>query len=374
MKSNRLPYIPTDEQELLLKAALLTDSNAASCWREWRQRANLDHLDSGSFRLLPLAYVNLQGYELQDPFIGKMKGIYRRSWLTNRLIEKETREIVAALGVDTLVLKGLALTIQYYEDFGSRPMEDSDVLVRLPDLELVFARLAERGWIPIDPVSMKRVPYIHSVNYRHPDKEGFDLHWHVIEECCRPSDDALFWEDAVALELNGGIDAFALSSTDQLFHVLVHGARWNIVPPIRWVPDALMILRGAGESLQWDRLLGLSEQMRLSLPVFDTLRYLKDTFDAGIPDDVLIKLGQIPATSIERSEYSNKLAPLTPFRRMKFHWYNHLRQTYDRSTIWQLFHWPIYLRYRWGYGGASDLPAFAVSKMKHYKSLSSRAP
>ena len=92
-----------------------------------------------------MAYLNLQSYDLDDPFMRKVKGIYRKTWLSNQLIERTARQLVQTLGVDVVLLKGLALTLRYYQSHGARPMEDFDVLVRLSDLERVIDALAGGG-------------------------------------------------------------------------------------------------------------------------------------------------------------------------------------------------------------------------------------
>ena len=44
---------PTREQERLLRAALLRGPLALEAWDEWKAGADMDHLDAGSYRLLP---------------------------------------------------------------------------------------------------------------------------------------------------------------------------------------------------------------------------------------------------------------------------------------------------------------------------------
>ena len=77
----------------------------------------------------------------------------------------------------------------------------------------------------------------------------------------------------------------ALNPTDQLLHTCWHGARWNEVPPIRWVADAMAILGASAPEIEWPSLLKKAERHRIVLPVKDALEYLKKKFDAPVPDE-----------------------------------------------------------------------------------------
>ena len=84
MKSQAGPW-PNPQQELLLRAALLEGEAALSAWQQWQAEADLDHLDYGSFRLLPLLYQNLQRHQIKHPWLPTLKGIHRRTWYQNQL-------------------------------------------------------------------------------------------------------------------------------------------------------------------------------------------------------------------------------------------------------------------------------------------------
>ena len=67
---------PTWEQESLLKAALLQGEEAIKAWHKWKSRVDVDQLDPGSLRLLPLLYRNLRTHGVEDPLMNRFKGIY----------------------------------------------------------------------------------------------------------------------------------------------------------------------------------------------------------------------------------------------------------------------------------------------------------
>ena len=55
IRDSRITSLPTHEQELLLKAALLTGEACRKAWKAWKSRIDIENLDYGSSRLLPLA-------------------------------------------------------------------------------------------------------------------------------------------------------------------------------------------------------------------------------------------------------------------------------------------------------------------------------
>ena len=90
--------------------------------------------NQGSFRLLPLLYINLQKQGVDDPVMGKLKGIYRQAWSKNQTLFHEMAGVIAHLqdaGIKTMLLKGASLSLLYYKNNGARPMADIDVLVPL---------------------------------------------------------------------------------------------------------------------------------------------------------------------------------------------------------------------------------------------------
>jgi len=88
----------TPPQELLLKAALLSGEEALESWRKWQDAIDWNEfLDHGSFRLLPLLYTNLYNHGVDDPAMGKLKGIYRQAWSKNQTLFHEMAKVVKYL-------------------------------------------------------------------------------------------------------------------------------------------------------------------------------------------------------------------------------------------------------------------------------------
>lgn len=306
----RAGFWPNENQELLLRVLLSGDDgdDALHCWHAWKDSASsIDgRLELGSLRLLPLVFKTLTERGVDDPTMPKLKDIYRNSWMSNQLLFTELGKalgVLASVGVDTLTLKGAALSDLHYGDRGARPMADVDVAVRRDDRWRAIDGLTSAGWQIAAPESLEfDAAFRHSCSLRSPAGVELDLHWHILSDCCRDTIDDPMWERSIDFDMNG-VATRALDPTDSLVHTVVHGMRWNPVSPVRWVTDAAAILRTSAAQLDWDRLVRQATDARFVLRVGAALSYLVATFDLGIPPDAMRAIEGAPVTSVERLEY-----------------------------------------------------------------------
>lgn len=307
MSASDAGFMPNAEQEILLTAALMSGERAADAWREWKARVPVRdvYVDAASFRLLPLVFKNLTQH-VDDEYLTLMKASYRQAWTRNQILLHRLDTVLAGLsaaGIPTLVLKGAALTEQHYRDRGVRPMGDLDVAVQPQRAREAIDWLRNAGWQIGATSSLEfDLRFRHGCPFRDERARAeIDLHWHILTECCRQSVDEMLWAEAVPLRF-GTASTTALSPADALLHVVVHGTRWNPLPPLRWIADGLTILRASGCDIDWQRLTAFAAASRLSLRVHWGLRYLRERFDAPIPDQALVALGAAPVGAIERLE------------------------------------------------------------------------
>ncbi len=305
---------PNREQESLLKAALLQGEECVEALREWESCSSMDDLDPGSFRLLPHLHHNLEQQGIDHPLMGTWKGIRRRAWYQNRMLFHKMAPVAGELqkaGIETMLLKGGALALQYYPDPGLRPMRDLNILI--PEKRALDAlNLMKKGGWSLTTWSPRVwtetfLSFRDSVTFRGQNEQDFDLHWHVMYQACRPGQDRVFWDAAVPIDFMG-LGTKILCPTDELLNACVHGLRWNMIPRIRWVADCLTILR-SGAEIEWLRLLQLARDIHVSIPLARGLEYLKHTFDAAIPEDVPRSLKSIPASRSERLYYYRAACP-----------------------------------------------------------------
>jgi hypothetical protein len=298
----------TQVQELLLRAALLKGEPAKQALTKWMADVDLEgELDHGSFRLLPLLYHNLLKQGIVHPAMDRLKGIYRYAWYRNHKLFLELSKVLNCFHRDrisTMVLKGAALTPRVYKNYAIRPMSDMDVLVPERDAATAIELLEQNGWTsPPDRCFMKDLKYRHSIGFTNESGMEFDLHWHPVKDSSMVATgkkmDASFWKTAVPIKVTNE-PTLAPGLPESLFLVIIHGAWYNIEPPIRWIADALFLIRTFRAETDWQRFVFLVKKYHVHLRAVSALYYLDRTFQAGVPRQVFEELERLPVSVPQR--------------------------------------------------------------------------
>ena len=349
---------PTREQELLLRAALLHGPAVHDAWARWREVADIDRLDRGSMRLLPELYRNLLHEGVRGPELGRLKGVYRQTWYKNQLVFRDMVGILSELhaaGVPIMVVKGAALILRYHHDFGARPMDDFDIVVPYGRAARALEVLREHGWASNDPLSEYRMRAFNGMNMHDGEGRQLDLHWHLLAEDCRLDADADFWADADALDLHG-TSVLILHPSDQLLHVCVHGLRWNEVPPIRWIADAVHIVELSAQALDWDRVVAGAVRHRVTRPVLHALSYLRALLGMPVPPSVITRLERAPVSLRARLEYHVAVNPRNAWLgSLPEYWLYWMRATDGAGARGRYRGFLSYLREEWRCASGRDL-------------------
>lgn len=303
------PFLPSREQEYLLRAALWRGEEALESWHAWKAQADMDRLDTASDRLLPLVYRNLRNHHARDPAVEQLRAHYLRTWYANQLSFDALAQVAAAFeraGIRTMLLKGAALTLSYYRDYGVRPMDDCDAMIPGERVAVAAQLLEDLGWTSEPPRRPSQFTgashwFIHAWHFVNQSRQQIDLHWHLSPECCNAQADADFWAGALAGELKQQ-QVWTLGPAEQLLHVCVHGAGRFVTPSVRWVADAVMVLNRPDTVVDWTRFTELAVRHRLIQPVEQTLAYLHESMHAPVPEWVLQSLATTPTTRMERVE------------------------------------------------------------------------
>ncbi|HZQ07119.1 MAG TPA: nucleotidyltransferase family protein [Anaerolineae bacterium] len=358
---------PSAEQELLLRAALWRGADARAAWETWRARVDLPKLDSGSFRLLPLLYLNLRSIGVESSALTQLRKVYDYFRFPNQILlfhGKKSLQTLHAAGIPTLLLKASALIPLYYHDVGARPMGDLDVLVPTSQTREALWVLHEMGWkTKLRPLNELPDAYLDQT-YAHTltlERVTLDLHQHVLFRDSRLHADDDFWTGAIPLDF-WGIATLALNPADQLLHVCAHGTLWNDMPPVRWVADAYYILTHA--TVDWERLTVQAQVRELVLPLLNTLRYLHDQMNAPVPVSVLDGLARLPVTRAARLKFQLETQPPSKHNIAVKLWYH-----YDRfrtvSIHYQnenpLLRFPAYLRDIWNLHETRQVPGYIAN-------------
>ncbi len=335
-------WCPNPCQELLLQACLLDGRSAEVALGRWVEQLGEAPLDRGSERLLPLLW-HRQRERVPPMAPGRNpKSLYLRTWKDNQLLLARSRAVLEALtqaAIPVMLIKGLALSFEAYRTLGARPMADLDLVVPFPLVSKALEVLGRKGWLasptPLGGTGSAlaaTLPWLqeprparsfdqaylltrHGHGFRKEEGLEIDLHWFLFQGQCDPGVDDRPWQAARPLQepvrwgLEGPGELLVIpSAADHLLLLLSHGARWNPVPPIRWIADAVTLVR-ATPDLDWDRFLAETLRRRSILPVREMLAYLQQSFELQLPAWVLSSLQAAPVADRERRSYRLAVSP-----------------------------------------------------------------
>ena len=369
-KLERKPFYPTESQELLLKAALLKTDHSLKAWARWKNGVDINKIDPGTMRILPLLYKNLHHLQINDPILNKSRGVYRLTWYKNQILINRLLKLLSAIKekqIDLILLKGTALILFYYEDFGLRPMSDIDLYVPMSQITSMVRYLTDSKWSPSKngpQITPNLNPCFFNIWYAQGFKEEqgseLDLHWKISLECC-------YWDISKNFSDFSQVKTFKnetfriLNPTDQLFHVCLHGAAWDIIPGIRWIADAITILKRSEHDIDWDRFIENTERLRVSLPIKDALKYLMANFDTPIPSTVLSRIETFSVFRQEVIYYNlriNKPPKLLGY--LPFLWIHFQRLNNNLSFFRKYISFPLFLKNIWGLEHLLEIPYHAL--------------
>ena len=273
---------------------------------------------------------------------------------------------MAQQDIDIVLLKGMAYIELYYRNFGLRPMNDIDILIRIKDLSKTLNMLKKIGFEPTDQLWCnfdEEYTYIrHGAGFHHPEMEiDIDLHWHILPENRGIEDDNAIWRRKKEFDIEGGVKCFTLEATDHLLHTCLHGFKWNPIPSLRWIADALMILKH--EDIQWQILIDEAKTREMGYTLGKALEYLKREYNASIPVPVVDELMSCPMSRREKigkhARYSSP-DPESLFVR-PWRWFHYQCYLYMQAKRYKSIQCIIpsnvirLLRYHWQKKNSSDV-------------------
>jgi hypothetical protein len=297
---------PDAGQELLLAATVGPLEGAAAAFAQWRRTRDIDTLDAGSTRLLPLLVPRQPILDAADAPWTVIRGVYRRAFVHGQLVCRRAGDAIArlaAVGIDAMALKGGALIAFYDGNPALRPMNDFDVLVRREHAVAAIGTLTRAGWRAQWPRPERLPEAYHGACFVSPDDLDLDLHWSAL-----PSDegdfDAQLW-DASRAGTVPGISARVPCAPDLLAIVCAHAAAWQPVSPVRWVADALHIVGDDAAAFDWPRVVAAAQAWRVTLQLADTLGYLAERWHVAVPAATLAALRATPVARLDRRSYES---------------------------------------------------------------------
>lgn len=313
IRKPKAAWWPNGQQVQLLRACFLEGEQGVAAWQAWqawRAECDLGDVDAETRSLLPLLYQNLSRQGVVDPAMAKLKGFHHYTWTSSVSTLQELLPLVAALkqtGIDTALIKGAALPYYAYRQPGLRSNDDFGLLVRPEQRAALFDFLERQGYQPVRAVPMSRLPLMHRLEFRGQHDSSLVIQWQLLWEgiYSGTSDDS--WSRLDSMALNG-VEMQTLSATDHLLQVCIDGLWARPQPSVRWIADALTILRSSHPA-DWDRLVTQAQKYHVTLTLGHCLTCLSETLDAAIPPEVIAQLVSSNLPRLERLEYRIKTRP-----------------------------------------------------------------
>lgn len=293
-------YYLTLEQALLLKAVVLEGELALTAWKEWKNRVDIEALDGTSYVLLPQLYQNLLSHRVEDPHMGRLKGIYRRNWYATQLQLKSLRVALTELsraGIDVISLGDTA--IHYY--CRDRPITSNYLMVGSDQLVLTIETLTRKGWTATVPAPNAVFTQLQN-RQQHKLYVQNHLFWGTPQEKI----DQAVWQHAINLstkQIDFLLPGFLPSPTDQLLDVCVRTFFKAGMLSIQGIADAFLIVQTSGDAIDWRRLVAQAQQYRLVLPLRNLLTVLQEVLQPTVPEWVMLVLKRLPITPHELLTY-----------------------------------------------------------------------
>jgi len=258
------------------------------------------------FDLAPILWkLDFPGEQL-DPIKARGEQIYwnnasRYLWLRQGLVESVSR--LAKKGISCVVLKGMHLAVELYNNPGYRTVGDIDLLVAREDIPEALAILAEMGLKTRD----KKDDKIFEVFGENTEwslgefilkTDGdlyLDLHWHLLPIVwLRPfykikMDD--FWQDLRPIHMGEYSGAYQLSPTHNLIYLCVHLGLHGL-GSIRRLLDIDLFVRKLGSDPEWDwaKFVDWCVKWEVKSITYHVLCFAVELFGTPVPQPVLAQL------------------------------------------------------------------------------------
>jgi Uncharacterised nucleotidyltransferase len=283
------------EDQLLLAAIALTGPAGLDAWSEYRRRFDLHTVDMPADQILPSVYWNLRHQGDLGGDAGLLKGMFRFVWSKNQIaVDGLARilDVLAAVGIPTILLDDATLALRYYENHGLRPIGVARVLIRPSDAGATTERLRALR-LRTDGRVVDRLRARHAIRVWVEDRPPVELCWSRPAGGSPPMPDGR-WEDTVAIDVRGS-PSRALDPTSELLRVLRAAPGAGPRQRVSSALDALTILRSAPAEIDWPRVVARLATGPRSRQPRVLIRCLRESVAAPVPPDVLAALEADPA-------------------------------------------------------------------------------
>jgi hypothetical protein len=356
-------FWPSPSQRELLEVALGAGEEAEAAWQRLRPTLDLDNLEPGSFALLPLVYQTLVENGSDDSLLPRLKGIYKNTWVRNNLLLERTGETADALGsagLHPLFLAGTLFAARFYSNLGLRPTASVELLADPDRLDATCDGLGAADWtFRPDITEGPSGPRYFSDDHDNLCVVRTTLAFDFTHTGGSLAAHAPLLEKAEPHVLRSGASVLFPATTDALLVAVMLGARRKPTPAITWILDVAMILRNAGDRVDWTRLLDLTVARGQTIRLREALAYVSALPAVDVPRPALDRLASERVTRTQRLIYAGAAGSAPQLGALPEIVAAHLAASAGRGSVHAVTTFPASLRTRWGLESSSQLPLAA---------------
>lgn len=310
---------PTGGLDQLLKAALLSDEDAAAaCAARWLDENDIDLVAFREHRLLAAISDRfgrkLAGHSAYPRLVGLQKMLWTKSRMAMREAEPALRAMADA-GCMVMLIKGASRIALNASAQRGRVAHDIDILVRPQDMQTAFDVLRDREWQIASGVSPQylrtRLASLRSMNFFKGNFGDIDLHQLAYDGSQQSNEDDLaIWSRAAVAEFSG-VSVLVPSPADRIALAIAHGGL-DAHTHSDWLVDCAVAIRD-GE-VDWDVFLDIVARRGLAAAAAVALSYLALGIGVAVPDVVLARvLAMADRTGLSRWSAVLQAKPRTDF-------------------------------------------------------------
>jgi putative nucleotidyltransferase-like protein len=242
--------------------------------------------------LAPLVLRNLQAADVLIPTgaattLAKWNAatVRQNLYLTSELLRVHAE--LKERGIEALPLKGASIASEIYGDLGLRPFSDIDLLVRREQIQQAESAVSELGYVPeftIPPQHRERwMKQQCEVTFRRSGTIRLELHWDISHpHFALDTGVEDFWGRLSTVRI-GDATLPALSSTDLLFTLIVHGTRhaWS---RMMWAVDVAELLRRS-PAIDWETFWQNAESRGAARMMATGIELVRRAFGVSVPGE-----------------------------------------------------------------------------------------
>ena len=320
------------KHQLLFTAAFGPKHVAKSAFDQWMQRYSLTDLDWSSRFILPLL---VQYFPEKPKIFDKFTRYYQQTWLDNLKRINQLKPLIEDFhksSIPTCFLKGTAMLLFYYKNFGMRPgISDTDILIPHDKLLSAIKLLKQHGYRPVStfrhsgPAFEKLIMdgdvnimrYHHAITYQK-GNNNIDLHW----KCSPLLKNSHYESLSPNMEKHSldGTPVYTLGTEYQIMHTSLHGVtQISNCRKAWWIIDLLYLLKSKKDMINWNELYGVVKRYHTEPFFMEAMKVIYDINPELLPVNPSFFAKTLPTSKFLQCQNKLMQSPHKILRQLGFY-------------------------------------------------------